>query len=61
LAMRYIELRGELKKVLSVIKMRASAHSTELRQYQLTDHGLEIGGTLRDYRGIITGVPEPQG
>jgi circadian clock protein KaiC len=61
LAMRYVELHGELKKVLSVIKMRASAHSTELRQYQVTDHGLEIGGTLRDYRGIITGVPEQQG
>jgi circadian clock protein KaiC len=60
-AMRYIELHGELKKVLSVIKMRSSAHSTELRQYDLTAGGMKIGGALRDYRGIITGIPQRDG
>jgi circadian clock protein KaiC len=58
IAMRYIELHGELKKVLSVIKMRASPHSTELRQYELTAQGMKIGEALRGYRGIITGIPE---
>jgi circadian clock protein KaiC len=61
IAMRYIELHGELKKVLAVIKMRSSAHSTELRQYELTDRGMKIGDTLREYRGIITGIPERNG
>jgi circadian clock protein KaiC len=61
IAMRYIELHGELKKVLAVVKMRSSAHSTELRQYELTDHGMKIGDTLREYRGIITGIPERHG
>jgi circadian clock protein KaiC len=58
IAMRYIELHGELKKVLSVIKMRSSAHSTELRQYEVTAGGMKIGDALREYRGIITGIPE---
>jgi circadian clock protein KaiC len=61
IAMRYIELHGELKKVLAVVKMRSSAHSTELRQYELTSRGMKIGDTLRDYRGIITGIPERSG
>jgi circadian clock protein KaiC len=58
IAMRYIELHGELKKVLSVIKMRSSPHSTELRQYEITGRGLKIGDALREYRGIVTGIPE---
>jgi circadian clock protein KaiC len=60
-AMRYIELHGELKKVLSVIKMRSSSHSTELRQYELTERGMKIGSALHGYRGIITGIPERDG
>lgn len=61
IAMRYIELHGELRKVLAVIKMRASTHSTELRQYELTGNGLKIGDGLRGYRGIITGIPKRDG
>lgn len=58
IAMRYVELEGALRTVLSVIKMRGSEHSRDLRAYQVTSHGLEIGETLHEYRGIITGVPE---
>ena len=58
LAMRYVELRGELRRVLSVIKMRSSAHSKELRLYEVTPHGVKLGESLPGYRGIITGVPE---
>ncbi|HEX5417093.1 MAG TPA: ATPase domain-containing protein [Chloroflexota bacterium] len=55
---RYVELEGELRKVISVIKMRSSAHSRDLREYTITDHGIEIGRTLTEYRGIITGIPQ---
>jgi circadian clock protein KaiC len=58
IAMRYIELHGELRKVLSIIKMRSSSHSTEIRQYELTERGMKIGSALHGYRGIITGIPE---
>ena len=58
LAMRFIELNGELRRVLSVVKMRMSAHSSEIRQYSITAHGLEVGDVLRGYTGIITGVPQ---
>jgi len=61
IAMRYIELKGELKRVLAVIKMRSSAHSSELRLFEVTSHGLKIGDTLEGYRGIITGIPEKIG
>lgn len=55
---RYVEIAGELQKVITVIKMRGSTHSRDLKEYRITDHGMEIGRTLREYRDIITGPAE---
>ena len=58
IAMRYVELDGELRSVLAVVKMRGSDHSRELRRYGVTPRGLEMREAMTDYRGITTGVPE---
>ncbi|MHB1416492.1 MAG: ATPase domain-containing protein [Chloroflexota bacterium] len=55
---RYVEVEGELRRVISVIKMRRSDHSKALREYQITSHGIVVGEKLGNYRGIITGVPQ---
>ncbi|MFN0070912.1 MAG: ATPase domain-containing protein [Chloroflexota bacterium] len=55
---RYVELNGQLRKVMAVVKMRGSQHSKELRLYEVTEHGLEVGEPLTDYVGIITGVAQ---
>jgi circadian clock protein KaiC len=54
---RYIELEGELRRVIAVIKMRGSEHSHEFRMYDVTAEGVVIGAALTEYDGIITGVP----
>lgn len=54
---RYIELEGELKRVMAVIKMRGSEHSHELRMYEVTPKGVVVGETLTEYDAIITGIP----
>jgi circadian clock protein KaiC len=58
IAMRYVELDGELRSVLAVVKMRGSDHSRELRSYGVTPRGMEIREAMTDYHGVITGVPE---
>jgi circadian clock protein KaiC len=55
---RYVEIEGEMRKVMTVIKMRGSKHSKDLRLYDVTETGLEVGDSLHDYRGIITGVAQ---
>jgi circadian clock protein KaiC len=55
---RYVEIEGRIHKVMTVIKMRGSAHSKDLRLYDVTAGGLVMGDTLHDYRGIITGVAQ---
>jgi circadian clock protein KaiC len=57
LVQRYAEIEGRLEKVLAVVKMRGSDHSTEFRLYRLTEAGAVIGESLEGYRGITTGVP----
>jgi circadian clock protein KaiC len=54
---RYVEMEGELRRVMAVIKMRGSDHSHEFRTYEVTAKGVIVGGPLTEYDGIITGVP----
>lgn len=54
---RYVEMEGELKRVMAVIKMRGSNHSHEFRLYDVSAKGVVVGDSLTEYDGIITGVP----
>lgn len=55
---RYVEMEGQIRRVMMVAKMRRSPHSKELRAYEVTPDGLAVGEALHEYRGIITGVPQ---
>ena len=57
---RYVELDAHLTKVMTVVKMRGSKHSNELRAYEVGEHGLVLGRALSDYTDIITGVARPR-
>jgi circadian clock protein KaiC len=54
---RYIELKGKLRRVLSVVKVRGSAHSNDIRFYDISSDGLSIGETLEEFEGILSGSP----
>ena len=56
--LRYVELEGQLRKSIAVVKMRNSDHSKELRLYEITARGLVVRESLRDYRGIGAGAGE---
>lgn len=58
IALRFFEADGQLRKVLTVVKMRGSDHSHDLREFDITADGIQIAAALTEYRGIITGVPE---
>jgi circadian clock protein KaiC len=54
---RYTELEGQLKRVLSVVKVRGSAHSKDIRLFDITGEGILIGEPLSGYAGIMSGHP----
>ncbi|KQZ44697.1 ATPase domain-containing protein [Duganella sp. Root1480D1] len=57
LMLRYYEAGGAVHKALSVFKKRGSQHETTLRAFAITNKGIEVGAVLKDFRGILTGVP----
>jgi circadian clock protein KaiC len=54
---RYIEIEGQFKRVLSVVKVRGSEHSKDIRLFDITEEGIIIGETLSEYNGIMSGRP----
>ena len=54
---RYIEVDSRLLRVMAVVKVRASAHSNELRQFSITYDGIRIGDSLTDEEGQLGGRP----
>jgi circadian clock protein KaiC len=55
--MRYIEVDSRLRRMLAVVKVRASAHSNELREYTIDDGGLRVGSMLTRHEGLLGGRP----
>ncbi|GGE22772.1 circadian clock protein KaiC [Polymorphobacter glacialis] len=60
--MRYVEIDGQLRKVMVVIKMRGGNHSKDIREYVITDKGVVvIQPRSTDYDGLTTGIPTRTG
>ncbi|GGM59460.1 circadian clock protein KaiC [Halarchaeum rubridurum] len=59
--LRYIEMDGELRKVVGVLKKRTSDFQRSLREFEITQHGIKIGDPLTGLRGILRGTPEQPG
>jgi len=57
--LRYFEVEGEIRQAISVIKQRVGQHERALRELCMSNSGVEIGEQLTEFRGILTGVPEP--
>jgi circadian clock protein KaiC len=55
--LRYFEDRGEVRQAISVVKKRGGQHERTLREFRLDAAGLSVGQPLREFRGVLTGVP----
>jgi circadian clock protein KaiC len=55
--LRYFELRGEVRQAISVMKKRGSRHERTIREFSMDDRGIHVGPPLREFRGVLTGVP----
>ncbi len=55
--LRFFESRGEVKQAISVVKKRRSAHERTIREMRLSSGGVRVGKPLREFEGVLTGVP----
>ncbi len=56
--MRYVEIEGQLRKIMMVLKMRGGAHSMDIREYEITQKGILLGERLTGYVNLVTGIPQ---
>ena len=55
--LRYVEMFGEMKRGLTVLKMRGSAHDKAIREFTIGKGGMQMGRPFRNVTGILSGAP----
>ncbi|MGL5880319.1 MAG: ATPase domain-containing protein [Xenococcaceae cyanobacterium] len=56
--LRYLELDGQIRKAIGVLKKRVSDFERTLREFTITKYGIKVGEPLTQLRGILSGIPE---
>ena len=56
--LRYVEAFGEMKRGLTVLKMRGSLHNKDIREFSIDGSGMHIGAPFRGVSGILSGNPQ---
>ena len=59
--MRYFEVNGSVRQSISVVKKRSGDHERTIRECKVAAGGLRVGEPLRDFQGVLTGVPNYTG
>jgi circadian clock protein KaiC len=56
--LRYFEAAGRVRRAISVIKKRTSAHEDTIREYRIGNKGIIVGEPLTNFQGVLRGVPQ---
>ena len=56
--LRYFEAYGRVRRAISVIKKRTSAHEDTIREFRINSDGFRLGEPLMGFQGVLRGVPE---
>jgi circadian clock protein KaiC len=59
--LRYFEAKGEVRQAISVVKKRGGVHERTIREFGMHSGKIQVGETLRQFRGVLTGVPTYEG
>lgn len=58
LLIRFFEAAGRVRQAISVVKKRTGSHERTIREFRITSKGVEVGEPLKEFQGVLTGVPE---
>ena len=59
--LRYFEADGAVRRAASVVKRRCGPHEVHIREMTISPPGVQLGETLREFRGVLTGQPDYAG
>jgi len=55
--LRYFEAMGRVRRAISVIKKRTGAHEDTIREFQINTSGISVGAPLKEFQGVLRGIP----
>jgi circadian clock protein KaiC len=55
LLLRYVELRSQIYRLLSIMKMRESRYDTSLREFRISRDGIDVAGSFASAEAILSG------
>jgi circadian clock protein KaiC len=55
--LRYFEAQGQVRRAISAVKQRSAAHEATIREFRIAQGGLRLGEPLREFQGVLLGVP----
>jgi circadian clock protein KaiC len=55
--LRFFEIRGEVRKAVSVLKRRMGRHASDIRELSMDAQGVRVGERLSKLEGVLTGIP----
>lgn len=59
--LRFFEAGGCVKKAVSVVKKRSGQHEDSIRELAMDERGIHIGEPLKNFHGVLTGIPAFRG
>jgi circadian clock protein KaiC len=57
--LRHVELRSQLHRLISILKMRSSGYDTAIREFQISSQGIRVARTFESAEAILTGIARP--
>jgi circadian clock protein KaiC len=58
--LRYVELAGEVRRAITLLKMRGSAHDTRIREFSVGGQGMQVAGPFEESIGILGWKPDEE-
>ncbi len=55
--LRYFEALGRVRRAISAVKKRTSAHEDTIREFRIDGRGITLGEPLTNFQGVLRGVP----
>jgi circadian clock protein KaiC len=56
--LRYVEMFGEMKRGITILKMRGSIHDKRMREFTIDQNGMHLGRPFSNVTGILAGAPK---
>jgi circadian clock protein KaiC len=55
--LRYFEALGRVRRAISVVKKRTGSHEDTIREFRIDGNGISLGQPLKEFQGVLRGVP----